>query len=668
MVSLKLVHYYHLFRETEIDLREFARGELAIVLPEQVAVVHKDVDEGRQLLEQLSKDFGKKIGHLVIMKRFSPMDTAVTTPMDITPIDIASVDISPMDTSSTSEASRNPAVKEDVVDPRNQMVKDGKDVNPDTIIPDPKVHYYDVERYQLVGPEPQKYKGLKRLTKLFSKEHRRLLSVRFARYGIARSNGFNLRLIAELVERDMGSIGEYTKGFNSAEELSGHLRRIYISDIETQKPTVGKDIEVLAVAAEDPMDEKAIFLKTMKEKPKTFRKYFSRSKHVREIDLKGMVRKLIGKKGNGSKPPNSVAGSKATPTNISVNTSVNTTVNTPANSQVDPMVDTPDPKANTPANATVNPKDNTSASRTVDTTVGSEDGTSGHSRAEGTGRTGDTNGNKAPIAGVESESNTDNEQVIFATTSMLQLRDFKYRSNLSMRTGKLVVTDRRIVTYRRRFSLFPSLPFFAFVRPNNRMVALFSQIGSRIKIVMPAIKAFLKTFGAVILGFLAVFWQTLRPLIDSIDLPQLPSIPGITVTLSVAFNFALENPTLLATVIGVIGSLGPALYQIFRIAFLRSRAVTVVTPQMVLGLGTVDQFRRGKDKSAALVLRPMGTSKLPRSEFGFKIVPRSNPPVPEAVGLDAMHIALLGMLGVAKWFRKPEAMSQEQVAQIPLNE
>ncbi len=658
MVSLKLVHYYHLFRETEIDLREFARGELAIVLPEQVAVVHKDVDEGRQLLEQLSKEFGKKIGQLVIMKRFSPMDTADITPMDVlsadtTPMDIAPIDTSPMDISSTSEASRNPEVKEDVVGPRNQMVQDGKDVNPDSITPDPKVHYYDVERYQLVGPEPQKYKGLKRLTKLFSKEHRRLLSLRFARYGIAKSNGFNLRLIAELVERDMGSIVEYTKGFSSAEELSRHLRRIYISDIETQNPTVGKDIEVLAVAAEDPMDEKALFLKTMKEKPKTFRKYFSRSKHVREIDLKGMVRKLIGKKGNGSKPPKSIAGSKATPANTSVNT--------------------PDPKANTPVNATVIPKDNTSANKTVgtkvDTTVDSEDGTSGHSRAEGTGRTGYTNRDKASSAGAESGSNTDNEQVIFATTSMLQLRDFKYRSNLSMRIGKLVVTDRRIVTYRRRFSLFPSLPFFAFVRPNNRIVALFSQIGSRIKIVMPAIKAFLKTFGAVILGFLAVFWQTLSPLIDSIDLPQLPSIPGITVTLSVAFNFALENPTLLATIIGVIGSLGPALYQIFRIAFLRSRAVTVVTPEMVLGLGTVDQFRRGKDKSAALVLRPMGTSKLPRSEFGFKIVPRSNSPVPEAVGLDSMHIALLGMLGVAKWFHKPEEMeSPEQVAQIPLNE
>ncbi len=600
MVSLKLVHYYHLFRETEIDLREFARGELAIVLPEQVAVVHKDVDEGRQLLEQLSKEFGKKIGQLVIMKRFSPMDTADITPMDVlsadtTPMDIAPIDTSPMDISSTSEASRNPEVKEDVVGPRNQMVQDGKDVNPDSITPDPKVHYYDVERYQLVGPEPQKYKGLKRLTKLFSKEHRRLLSLRFARYGIAKSNGFNLRLIAELVERDMGSIVEYTKGFSSAEELSRHLRRIYISDIETQNPTVGKDIEVLAVAAEDPMDEKALFLKTMKEKPKTFRKYFSQSKYVREIDVKGMVKKLFRR--NGSKTPAETSGTNGD----------------------------------------------------VHRAPGQQDSPTGSS--------------------VQPNGSLEGEQVIFATTSMLQLRDFKYRSNLSMRTGKFIVTNRRIVTYRRRFSLLPSLPFFAFVRLNNRMVALFSQIASRFRLVMPAIKAFLKSFGAVILGFLAVFWQSLQPLIMDIDLPPLPNLPGISVAFSVTIDFALENPTLFATILGAIGSLGPVFYQLFRIAFLRSRAVTVVTPEMVLGLGTVDQFRRGKDKSAALVLRPMGTSKLPRSEFGFKIVPRSNSPVPEAVGLDSMHIALLGMLGVAKWFRKPEEMeSPEQVAQIPLNE
>ena len=472
---------------------------------------------------------------------------------------------------------------------------------------------YSTQTHSLHSPEPEKYHGFTRLRKFFNKEHRRLSALKSRRIFEERKSTFVLRIIEECTLYN--SIEEFTRQFTSAQDMNLSMRKLYITCHRLDE----EEAQYFMVGSESPeistdKDSEPLFLSMMKEKPKTFLKVYRMAQKVKVIDFKGFFNKLFRRKKNGQD------GSEVTETT--------------AKSMGG------DPKANS--------GDSTEASLNDQSSDGGD--TEGNGKLSGLKETPEVS--LVEEEQLESGEGSDTkERVLFGTTSMLHLSDFKYRSNLSMRRGKFVVTDQKIITYRRRFSFLPSLPFFAFVRLNNRMVALAMQILSRVKLIWPMIKASFRTFGAAILGILIVFWDSIKEIIPHVTLPDFPGLPEFQLALSFSINYAIENPAFVTMLAGIVGGLGPIIYRVFRLLFMRSRAVTVITPEMVVGIGTIDEFRRGKRKDPTLILKPMGTSKLPRDAFGFRMLPKSKSPVEELRDLDELNLATLGLLAVSGWFK-----------------
>jgi len=492
----------------------------------------------------------------------------------------------------------------------NEIKPKGKNIRLTEKMP---VIHYSTQTHSLYSSEPEKYHGFTRLRKFFNKEHRRLSVLKSRRIFEERKSTFVLKIIEECTLYN--SMEEFTRQFTSAEDMNLFLRKLY----STSHRLDDEKAQYFMVGSESPeiitdKDSEPLFLSMMKEKPKTFLKVYRMAQKVKVIDFKGFFNKLFRRKKNG---------------------------------QGDPEVTETTSKFRG-EDQKVNSGDSTEAS------LNDQSSNSGATKGNGKLRNLKENPEISLVAEEQlesGESSDTGERILFGTTTMLHLSDFKYRSNLSMRRGKFVVTDQKIITYRRRFSFLPSLPFFAFVRLNNRMVALGMQILSRVKLIWPMIKASFRTFGAAILGILLVFWDSIKGIIPHVTLPDLPGLPEFQLALSFSINYAIENPAFVTMLAGIIGGLGPIIYRVFRLLFMRSRAVTVITPEMVVGIGTIDEFRRGKRKDPTLILKPMRTSKLPRDFFGFRMLPKSNSPVEELQDLDELNLATLGLLAVSGWFK-----------------
>jgi hypothetical protein len=202
------------------------------------------------------------------------------------------------------------------------------------------------------------------------------------------------------------------------------------------------------------------------------------------------------------------------------------------------------------------------------------------------------------------------KSIILGSSGAFRLRNFKYRSNASMRRGKILLTDSSLVTYRRKFSLFPTFPFYAFLRINNRMIFLLSKLGSFIAQAKPFITVVARAIGPLIIGSLAFLYAY----VQRIDLPEFlffefPALVNI-------IYFGLENPQLFASIGGVTGGLGYGFTQLFRILFLRARAVSIISFPMILGLSTQNHYRRTRSRDPVVMLKPMGSQMLPGTDKG----------------------------------------------------
>jgi hypothetical protein len=195
------------------------------------------------------------------------------------------------------------------------------------------------------------------------------------------------------------------------------------------------------------------------------------------------------------------------------------------------------------------------------------------------------------------------EKILRTWSGSMKLRDFKYRSNVSMR-GRFILTNNRLIIYRKKFGIFPAIPFIGYVRPNNRMMFIILRLISYISRFRHVVTAVVRTVGLpVILAFILGL-DTIGNFTDQIHI-SFPDIPGF----SNSFDFLVENPEVAAGVIGGFSGLS----MLFRILFFRRVAITVIPLTMFGGLQT-------HPKNSGLpqfICKPRGSDKLPGLNHGL---------------------------------------------------
>jgi hypothetical protein len=195
------------------------------------------------------------------------------------------------------------------------------------------------------------------------------------------------------------------------------------------------------------------------------------------------------------------------------------------------------------------------------------------------------------------------EKILRTWSGSMKLRDFKYRSNVSMR-GRFILTNNRLIIYRKKFGIFPAIPFIGYVRPNNRMMFIILRLISYISRFRHVVTAVVRTVGLpVILAFILGL-DKVGNFTDQIPI-SFPDIPGF----SNSFDFLVENPEVAAGVIGGFSGLS----MLFRILFFRSLAITVIPLTMFGGL----QAHPKNSGLSQFICKPRGSDKLPGLSHGL---------------------------------------------------
>jgi hypothetical protein len=224
------------------------------------------------------------------------------------------------------------------------------------------------------------------------------------------------------------------------------------------------------------------------------------------------------------------------------------------------------------------------------------------------------------------------EKIMKMWSGTLNLKNFKFRSNLSMR-GKFILTNRRLIGYRKKFGFFPQIPFIAYVRPNNRMIFLSLRIlsvMSRLRIILTSV---IRAVGfPVIFGLLLTF-RSLRGFFDGVNFPSLPAVTK-------PVNYMIENPQLIAGLGGSLGGLSYVGIKFIRFLFYRSRSVVVLPFPM---LRDIESYPKNP-RLAQLICKPKGSDSLPGLQVGlpFRLFTRSHslPNIPEEITDQSIILSL----------------------------
>jgi hypothetical protein len=195
------------------------------------------------------------------------------------------------------------------------------------------------------------------------------------------------------------------------------------------------------------------------------------------------------------------------------------------------------------------------------------------------------------------------EKIVRTWSGSMKLRDFKYRSNVSMR-GRFILTNNRLIIYRKKFGIFPAIPFIGYVRPNNRMMFIILRLISYISRFRHVVTAIVRTVGLPVIFAFILSLDTMRNFAGQIPI-SFPDIPGF----SNSFDFLVENPEVAAGVIGGFSGLS----MLFRILFFRRVAITVIPLTMFGGLQTHPK----KSGLPQFICKPRGSDKLPGLNHGL---------------------------------------------------